>query len=242
MATVSLAPTAAPTALASLPWIDAATLVRPSARAVIVAPHPDDEVLGAGGLMRLLTRLGRKQLLLAVTDGAASHPGSAVWSPQRLAATRPEETRCALSMLGAEPKIMRAHLPDGDVTAHRGTLAAILSSTLQARDVVITTWRLDGHPDHEAVGQVCAEIVPVMGARLVEMPIWGCAWEDASIDPHIWARACRLALDDTTLRLKRCAVGAFSSQLEIDSSTKQLPILTATALGRWLRPFEVFFL
>ena len=43
---------------------------------VIVAAHPDDEVLGAGGTMALLAAAGARLRLVAVTDGEASHPGA----------------------------------------------------------------------------------------------------------------------------------------------------------------------
>jgi hypothetical protein len=38
-------------------------------RAVGVAPHPDDEILGAGGLVRALTLAGTRVEIWAVTDG-----------------------------------------------------------------------------------------------------------------------------------------------------------------------------
>ena len=44
-------------------------------RLVVVAPHPDDEALGAGGLLQHMTRIGVEAMLVAVTDGEASHPG-----------------------------------------------------------------------------------------------------------------------------------------------------------------------
>lgn len=38
--------------LTQLPYIDIAELVPEGSRAVIIAPHPDDEVLGCGGLLQ----------------------------------------------------------------------------------------------------------------------------------------------------------------------------------------------
>ena len=43
-------------------------------RLVVVAPHPDDEVLGAGGLLQYMGRVGVEMVVVAVTDGEASHP------------------------------------------------------------------------------------------------------------------------------------------------------------------------
>src|ERR1700692_108633 len=90
--------------LSTLPEVDPATLVPPGARAVIVSPHPDDEILATGGLLAQLSDLGRKALIIAVTDGTASHPDSPEWPAARLAATRPQETRAALPRLRIRPR------------------------------------------------------------------------------------------------------------------------------------------
>jgi len=45
--------------MADLPSISVEQLVPAGHRAVIIAPHPDDEVLGCGGLMQGLAALGR---------------------------------------------------------------------------------------------------------------------------------------------------------------------------------------
>jgi GlcNAc-PI de-N-acetylase len=47
------------------------------ASAVIVAAHPDDEILGAGGLISILSASGARLRLVAVTDGEGSHRGLA---------------------------------------------------------------------------------------------------------------------------------------------------------------------
>ncbi|HEX3517340.1 MAG TPA: PIG-L family deacetylase, partial [Trebonia sp.] len=43
--------------------------------AVVVAAHPDDEVLGAGGLMSVLAAAGARLRLVAISDGECSHRG-----------------------------------------------------------------------------------------------------------------------------------------------------------------------
>ena len=52
--------------------------------AVIVAAHPDDEILGAGGTLARLAAGGARLRLVAVTDGEASHPGTDPQQPQRV--------------------------------------------------------------------------------------------------------------------------------------------------------------
>jgi LmbE family N-acetylglucosaminyl deacetylase len=74
--------------------------VDPSAwpSAVVVAAHPDDEVLGAGGTIAILAAAGVRVRLVALTDGGASHPGA---DPVAVARTRAAETAAALDLLGA---------------------------------------------------------------------------------------------------------------------------------------------
>ncbi|RYZ42490.1 MAG: PIG-L family deacetylase [Myxococcaceae bacterium] len=228
--------------LESLPWLDPDVLVPEGRRAVIVAPHPDDEVLGTGGLLAHLGRLGREARILAVTDGTASHPGSASWPVERLAATRPRETREALHRLGMDlTGVDRLGVPDGAIAANEQRVATLVAEALEPGDVVFATWRLDGHPDHEAVGRATAWACAAREARFVEVPIWTWHWAAPGDARVPWSRARRIPLDESTLALKRRATAAYVSQLETDLSTGAAPILPAHVLERLLRPFEVVF-
>ncbi|WP_164662932.1 PIG-L family deacetylase, partial [Pseudomonas viridiflava] len=92
---------------------------------VIIAPHPDDEVLGCGGLMRQLAQLERTLLLISVTDGTASHPGSPLWPVQRLSSTRPQESAEALERLEIPRdrlEWIRGEFQDGDVATDEDRL------------------------------------------------------------------------------------------------------------------------
>ena len=60
--------------LQQMPEFDISSVIPADARVCIVAPHPDDEILGCGGLMQRLDKLGYKIVLFAVTNGTASHP------------------------------------------------------------------------------------------------------------------------------------------------------------------------
>lgn len=225
--------------LARLPVTTAAALVPPGARAVVVAPHPDDEVLAVGGLLAMLARDDVPATVIAVTDGAASHTGSLEWPRSRLLRERPRETARALDTLGLRCELLRLHLPDGGVTA--SALVARLAPLLQATDVVFTTWRHDGHPDHEATGTGCAEATALAGARLVEVPVWAWHWAVPG-DPRLpWDRARRVLLDPAAATCKRAAVQCFTSQLRPDPSTGAGPILRSTTVERAARPFEVVF-
>lgn len=229
-------------ALAAVPAFALERLVPQGARTIVVAPHPDDEILACGGLLHLLAARGDTPLLVAVTDGEASHPGSADWPPARLRTVRPCESLAALARLGlAVPSVTRLGIPDGGVAAAEARLRERLAALLQSGDVVLTTWRHDGHPDHEATARACAQAAALRGARLLEAPVWGWHWTAPGDGAMPLARAARLALAPQVVARKRSALLCFASQLAPDAATGAAPILPAHALERLLHPFELYF-
>lgn len=231
--------------LAQLPQIDILTLVPEGARAVIIAPHPDDEILGCGGFLQLLAAAGRPLQLISVTDGSASHPGSERWPVERLSVVRPQESAEALRRLGMPMhgvKWLRGGFADSQVAARESQLSAFIERHLRANDVVFTTWREDGHCDHEAVGRASAAAAQRVGATLHELPVW--TWHWAKPEDHLvpWERARKIVLTPHLVARKRHAIHAFASQLEGDPHIGLPPVLAPYVLDRLLQPFEVVFL
>ncbi|GGJ91738.1 PIG-L deacetylase family protein [Pseudomonas matsuisoli] len=222
--------------------LDVANLIEPGSRAIIVAPHPDDEVLGCGGLMQALAALKRQTLLVAVTDGGGSHPGSKQWPQEKLLENRPTETLDALSRLDIDlPAVHRLGIPDGGVAQGESELIKKLLALIEPGDTVFATWEFDGHPDHEATGRAARRACELTGTRCVQVPVWTWHWARPG-DPRVpWQHARRLDLDDKALERKRHAMTAFESQIHPDPSTGAEPILSPDALERLFRPWEIYF-
>jgi LmbE family N-acetylglucosaminyl deacetylase len=233
--------------LGQMPIVQPEALVAANSRAVIVAPHPDDEMLGCAGLMMHLSRLGGEILLIAVSDGEKSHGSESALSAARLSQLRPAETIAALARLGfggitdADIAIMRTRLPDGGVTLHRAELQDMLCAQLRPDDTVLTTWRLDGHPDHEAAGYASMEAARIVGCRLIEIPIWMWHWRTPDHAAIPWQRARKLMLNDDMQTRKKAALQCYRSQLEPDLSTGKAPIVPPEVLAHFHRPFEIYF-
>lgn len=231
--------------LAAVPPITLDALVPDNARVIVVAPHPDDEVLAFGGLLAGLVEREIGITLVSVTDGEGSHPDSEAWPTHRLRKTRRQESREAMELLGFSAEKLDWHylnLPDGAVAAHMLALEAQLGNIARPGDCLLTTWRGDGHCDHEAVGAAVAACARRRGARLIEAPVWAWHWatpEDARLP---WPGARKLLLDDQRLAAKRSAVLAHLSQLQNDPSTQAGPVLDSAVLDRLLQPFELFFI
>ncbi|MCY7344492.1 MAG: PIG-L family deacetylase, partial [Pseudonocardia sp.] len=64
-------------------------------RVVVVAAHPDDETLGAGGVLRVLHAAGAALTLVVATDGEAAYPGLDAAARTELAGARHAELDAA---------------------------------------------------------------------------------------------------------------------------------------------------
>jgi LmbE family N-acetylglucosaminyl deacetylase len=211
-------------------------------RLLVIAPHPDDEVLGSGALLYLARRAGREVAVVLVTDGSASHPGSSVWPPDRLGPARVQETCAALHELGLAPAALTLiGLADGRLARQQADLSRAVLRTLQPDDVVVTPWRYDGHPDHEIIAEVVLDALHVQPASHLEVPIWGLHWARPEDDVLPWSRAVRLHVDPTVRARKEAAVARFTSQLHPDPSTGRDAVLPCWALERLVSDEEVFF-
>ena len=217
-------------------------LERP-ARIVVVAPHPDDEVLGCGGLASTYSRLGVPISIVAVTDGTASHPGSPTFTPDDLVEVRAAERDRALAELfDTPPHVTRLGLPDSNVVAHEADLRTALAQLLRPDDVCIATWRHDGHTDHEAVGRAAAWACEQTGSRLLEVPIWMWHWATPDHPDVPWSSLHRVDLDSSAVESKRNATACFVSQtLPLSDHPADQAILPPQILARLLRTVETMF-
>ena len=225
-----------------LPECELDTLVPHKLRAVVVAPHPDDEVLACGGLLAMLAARGSTALLVAVTDGDGSHPGSTEWTPARLAQRRHEESVEGLRVLGLRHySHARLSVPDGAVHLHQRALAASLHSLLTPDDIVFSTWSADGHPDHEATADAVTQACAIVGCRHVQVPVWMWHWAKPA-DPRVpWQRMVRLPLTLAAVRRKSYAIEAHLTQLTVHD-TGAPAVLSDAMLDRMLRPHEYLLL
>jgi LmbE family N-acetylglucosaminyl deacetylase len=208
--------------------------------ALIVAAHPDDEVLGAGGIMAVLAAAGARLRLLAVTDGEASHPGAP--DPASLARRRTAETLAALEALGAGPaEVIRLRLPDAALAGREGQIAAAVRELGAGFDACLAPWDHDVHADHEAVGRaVRAAAAGLAPAAVAWYPVWMWHWARPG-DPRVpWDQARRVVLPPWAAARKRAAIGCFTSQLEPRPAGAG-PVLPAAILAHFTRPQEVLF-
>lgn len=179
-------------------------------RLVVLAAHPDDETLMAGGLIATAAAGGVPVQVVVATSGEASHPHSPSWTRQALAREREREVRQALALLAPQATLTLLRLPDGRVGEHAGELRDAVRPLIQPGDTVVATWRGDRHPDHEAVGRVAAEVAEAVGTTLLEAPIWLFHWGDPAAGPAV----VRFDLPPAANAAKAAALAVHVTQIE----------------------------
>lgn len=223
------------------------------ARVLVVAAHPDDETLGAGGLISSTAARGGRIQVLVATDGEASHPHSPTHSRARLAQLRRTEVTEAVGLLAHATTVEFLGLPDGTLAEHTDELAAAIGERLDTSTHVISPWRGDRHPDHEACAVATGRAIGSRtGIAHWQYPIW--AWHWASADSPSgddadrsegkgvpWSALHRFELSDAALSAKTTAMGCHVSQHSaLSGAAGDEAILSPEMLEHFRRPREFF--
>jgi LmbE family N-acetylglucosaminyl deacetylase len=189
-----------------------------SGTCLILAPHPDDESLGCGGLIAMCAAARRMPLVVVLTDGAGSHPNSRDFPPDRLRAVRAREVREAVAWLGLPPERL-VLLGEPDTAApHDGPgFAAVVARLIRtirgeaACTAILAPWRHDPHCDHAAASVVAAAVAEAVGIKHIAYPVWGWTLPVATAIPAAPGGGFRLDIS-AFLAAKRAAVKAHRSQ------------------------------
>jgi LmbE family N-acetylglucosaminyl deacetylase len=213
----------------------------PAGDVVIVAPHPDDVILGAGGTMRVVRDLGRTVRVVAVTDGEASHPESRTVEPSLLAEIRIRESERAIERLGvAGCTVDRLAIPDGKISAFEDDLAGALVPLVDGAGLVIAPWEHDGHPDHDATGRAAARAALDAGVPLAQYLVWTWSWARPRDSRVPWERSWRVSLSPATRAAKARAISELRSQTQpLGPGPGDAAVLTGLVLPHHRRTFEV---
>lgn len=191
-------------------------------RYVVIAPHPDDETLGCGGLIATACSLGSAVNVIYLTNGGAALPDHPKIAPSQLIGVRAAEARAALAVLGVAPE--HAHFlgaPDGRLShlaaAEQEHLVSALARLLTRLrpDHVLVPWRHDGSSEHEAAFKwtVAALRTAVPAPRLLEYPVWAW-WSPRYLTRFVMTPEPIRRLPIGTVRdLKTSAVNEFRSQI-----------------------------
>jgi LmbE family N-acetylglucosaminyl deacetylase len=184
-------------------------LSKPTGRKIIVvAPHPDDETLGVGGLLYDSNLAGIDLCVLIVSDGGASH------SHPLLVELRKTEALAATTSLGVQHTVSFLNFSDSALANHHAAIAAAIQAEVptDGRGCVVLTTRLnDGHPDHDACARAGAEVA----ARSLTVEHWSYGvwtWTQAPC-ANLLKGAFRWPISPEGYEAKTEAIGMYASQV-----------------------------
>lgn len=132
-------------------------------RVLVLAPHPDDEVIGCGGAILLHRQQGDQVEVVFLTSGERGNPET---PPEELRALREMEAAEAARVLDVN-RIHFLRLPDQGIAVSLDRGAILLRQFLQTADVVYLPHRDEEHPDHAATNQLLCQ------ARVGAIPLRG---------------------------------------------------------------------
>ncbi len=209
---------------------------------IVLGAHPDDETLGAGGLICTAAAADWRVDVISVTAGEGSHPESPTHPAPVLAQVRERELREAVGRLAPAATTSCLGFRDGSVADHVDEVVAHLVALigLEGGDVLLCApWRHDGHPDHEAAGLAARIAASRTDARLIEYPVW--LWHWAQEDDVPWSYARSLALDAPTRTAKASAIAAHASQVApLSAAAGDEVMLGPALLEHFSRDLELF--
>lgn len=210
-------------------------LALPTSPLLVVAPHPDDETLGAGALIWTLRQQGVPITVVAATDGENAYD-TPIEQRRALAQTRDAEQRNALATLGVPSNtIHRLRLTDSGLHNEEAALTAGLMDIAEPGMTLLAPWSGDFHPDHEACARSAAKVAREKSLPLFSYFFW--TWHRGRPDILDGLPLRRFNPSPDALAAKAAALAMHRSQLHRNGEE---PILPERLLGpaRW--PFEVF--
>ena len=136
----------------------------PADRVAVLAPHPDDDVIGCGGTLYKHRQAGEAVSVIYLTDGSRGNAWAS-GSSAELAAIRRREAQEAARVLGVEALVFLDY-PDGELAAS-GTVADRVLESLHATlaQCVFLPSLVDDHPDHLATNRIFTALAPRLDAR-----------------------------------------------------------------------------
>jgi len=243
--------------LVSSDWLTSPTR---RASALVFAPHPDDEVLGCGGIIALKAQAVVRVKVIVMTDGRASHRALIAEDELvRIRRAEAEEAACRLGLTAADYVFL--DFEDHRLQEHHDAASDRVFEIIDKfePDEIYLPHRRDGLTDHSETNRIVRGAVARIGkpVTLLEYPVWlwniwpwtrGGGRYPSSIvrcglgttrDVAEIVFGCRARVDvDSVLLRKLAALAAYRSQLQRFNGNPRWPVLSDVSDGEFLQRFE----
>jgi LmbE family N-acetylglucosaminyl deacetylase len=211
-------------------------------RLLVLAPHPDDEVIGCGGLIAHHLREGRAVSVIVATDGAKAT--GAAGDVETYKRRREEESRSGLDLLGPGIELTFLRFPDrglGDAVAE-----PLREHLLRFKpDLVCVPSPVEIHPDHLALSRAFCFLIQREPEITAHLPLTRVAFYEISHP----LRPNTLVDISSVADAKYAAIAAHASQVTLKDyvaysrglnayRAMTLPPETTAAEGYWVTPLQ----
>ena len=182
--------------------------------AIIIAPHPDDEVISCAGLIQRLHKVDFLLKVVFITDGEACYNHFHQIGPESgsIKQIRREESQIAQRIFGIDPEnSLWCGLPDGQLASEENTklVRKILTKIISdfSPQLVIAPNSKDGHLDHATIGDA---IIQISENRKRGHTLMYQLWPSSKGKTNKPTAVIRLTEEE--IRLKNRALDCFKSQ------------------------------
>lgn len=202
---------------------------------LVIAAHPDDEVLGCGGTIARAARNGVKVKIMFLTDGVAARHINGTYDQDELE-ERENAANVSCRILGVDPPIFGS-FPDNEMdTVSRLQITRTIEQVIsdQAPETILTHHFSDVNIDHrrihEAVVTACRPQPnhPVRTLAFFEVASsteWQIPGAHQTFMPNVF-----VDISDT-LQLKEEALGAYAQEMREWPHSRSIPAVSH--LARW---------
>jgi LmbE family N-acetylglucosaminyl deacetylase len=195
-------------------------------RVLFVAPHPDDESLGAGGLLQRAFAAQIPVRVLFATNGDNNPWAQRFWERRwkigwkervRWGQRRQREALAAVTSLGGSVGCVRfLNFQDQSITSllmrANSELSEVFTDEIRAFDptIVVIPTIFDAHPDHSALGVALSFVLDLIGNSGIQV------WEYLVHQPQVSiSRAMMLRLSPLEIERKRNAILCHETQVAL---------------------------
>lgn len=179
------------------------------AKALVIAPHPDDEIIGCAGLIQSLLQNGKQVDIILMTGGGSSHHGCCNIDEETLINARRRLTKDAAQIIGlSADRIHFLDYPDGSISTDNPETEKLLELiTDLSPDAIFVPHKGDGWSDHIMTGEIVRDIIKDnKSISLYEYCVWFWYYNYWNID---WKQARVLKMTKQQAKTKNQAIDAY---------------------------------
>lgn len=190
-------------------WASSLTKLPISGNVLIVAPHPDDEVIGCGGLIRRLVEKGQRVDVCILSGGGKSHNGCCDIDEHTLIEARRNLSRKAAEIISLPIDHLHfLNYPDGSISYDNENTPQLQKMITELKpDAIFVPHKGEGWSDHIETGKIVREMLKDGGTfHLYEYCVWFWYYNVWNID---WKQAYVLRMTKEEQDIKNKAMNSY---------------------------------